>query len=430
MPQPNILIVTVDGLRASALGAYGNTSFGTPALDHFAAESFALDWCYAPGAELGEAYRALWHSQHPLRPAPAAAGVSLPRRMSDRGYRTILVTDQLELKTFAGADAFHELVQVAAAATIVGVESRAEDVAGTATARLFAAACDVVAAESDDASRLVWVHSRGMYGPWDAPLELQQSLLEEGDPPPVEAVAPPGFMLADDGDPDAVFRYSSAYAGQVMVLDACWKALMEATTHAASNDNDWLVMLLGVRGYPLGEHGRIGGVDARLYGEQLHVPLLLRFPSGLGRLARSGALTSHLDVLPTLIHWMEDRPPDLGAPLDGLSLLPLATSARSAWRDALVFGSDGGSRAIRTAAWCLRQHPAGLDENAVAILPGSKSELFVRPDDRWEANDVAKLCPEVVETLAHAIDDVSRRIAQNEPLPMNVLPSETPACGA
>ena len=53
MPAPNILVVVVDGLRASAFGAYGNTSFPTPALDQFAADSLLLDWCYAPSAELG-----------------------------------------------------------------------------------------------------------------------------------------------------------------------------------------------------------------------------------------------------------------------------------------------------------------------------------------------------------------------------------------
>jgi len=28
-----------------------------------------------------------------------------------------------------------------------------------------------------------------------------------------------------------------------------------------------------------------------------------------------------------------------------------------------------------------------------------RCQLFVRPDDRWEANDVAGLCPDVVESL-------------------------------
>ena len=46
-----------------ASGAYGNTSFPTPALDHFAAESFLLDWCYAASADLAEIYRTLWQSR-------------------------------------------------------------------------------------------------------------------------------------------------------------------------------------------------------------------------------------------------------------------------------------------------------------------------------------------------------------------------------
>ena len=67
MPERSILVVAVDGLRAAALGAYGNTAFGTPALDQLAAESFLFDSCLAPAAELAPIYRALWQSVHPLR---------------------------------------------------------------------------------------------------------------------------------------------------------------------------------------------------------------------------------------------------------------------------------------------------------------------------------------------------------------------------
>ena len=75
MHRSNILVVVVDGLRASALGAYGNTTFPTPALDRFAADSLLLDRCYSPSAELEQIYHALWLSEHPGRAAalPAAA---------------------------------------------------------------------------------------------------------------------------------------------------------------------------------------------------------------------------------------------------------------------------------------------------------------------------------------------------------------------
>ena len=71
------------------------------------------------------------------------------------------------------------------------------------------------------------------------------------------------------------------------------------------------------------------------------------------------------------------------------SLLPLWRRCNSAmFRDRLCMAGDGG-RAIRTPAWFLRT--------------GEQPELFAKPDDRWEVNDVASLCPEVVECLQDAL---------------------------
>ena len=50
-----------------------------------------------------------------------------------------------------------------------------------------------------------------------------------------------------------------------------------------------------------------------------------------------------------------------------------------------------GQRAIRTPAWFLR---ANLDP-----------ELFAKPDDRWEINNVASRCQEVVECLQDALTE-------------------------
>jgi arylsulfatase A-like enzyme len=150
-----------------------------------------------------------------------------------------------------------------------------------------------------------------------------------------------------------------------------------------------------VRGFPLGEHRRVGGVDPRLYADQLHVPWLVRFPDGAGRLARSGRLVSPLDLLPTLVDWTDGGSEKDLPRWDGRSVLPLVRPAIPSWRDALVFGSGAtGNRAIRTPGWSLHYEAA---RDAGARPNGG--ELFVRPDDRWEANDVATLCPEIVDGL-------------------------------
>jgi arylsulfatase A-like enzyme len=298
---------------------------------------------------------------------------------------------------------------------------RAEDVSQTSLARLFAAACEqlqsaAAAGESaTDGPRLVWVHARGLYGPWDAPLELQESLLEhdEGDPEVCESLESPDVTLDESAEPDAAFRWSCGYAAQVMVLDACIEGLL-AAIQEAHLPGQWLVVLIGVRGFPLGEHGRIGGVDERLFVEQLHVPMLWRFPDGTGRLARSGELTSHLDVLPTLLDQDSGVAEELPPGGCGVSLLPLIRQTGTPVRDALIAASSMGQRSVRTAEWSLRCEPISGRSDASASPrrsadEGARRELYVRPDDRWEANDIAALCREVVQELTKRLDQATER---------------------
>jgi arylsulfatase A-like enzyme len=253
-----------------------------------------------------------------------------------------------------------------------------------------------------------------MYGPWDAPIDLQRMLRDEGDPPPLEIVTVPNLVITAADDPDTSFRYSCAYAAQVMILDACWRTLMESVT-ARSPHEPWLVALVGARGFPLGEHRRIGGVDERLHAEQLHVPLLLRFPDGLGRLARSVALVSHMDVLPTLTAWIEGSETMDSPHIDGMSILPLVSNANALWRDAIL-STSAKSVSFRTSAWCLRksQSPSAMHEQTSD--EHQAGELYVRPDDRWEANDVAKLCPDVVELLAGTVAQACQQLKQIKPM--------------
>src|SRR5258705_10808570 len=250
----NALVIVVDGLRASALGAYGNTSYATPALDHFAAESLLLDWCFAPSPDLPDIYRALWHSCRSVR-NPITA--SLPRIFAEAGYNTTLVTDDDSLSSYATARDFDAIVQVASSLATGSTTERAHVSSETELARAFSAATEQVGEVRHDKPRLVCLHARGMYGPWDAPIDLQESLRGEDDPSPIESIAPPNIVTNLADDPDAAFRYACAYAAQVMVLDDCVECLLEATK--ASAGDQWLITVLGARGFPLGEHGRIGG---------------------------------------------------------------------------------------------------------------------------------------------------------------------------
>jgi hypothetical protein len=407
MSGKNILVVAVDGLRAAALGAYGNTWYETPQLDQFAAESFLAEWCFAASPDLADIYRELWFGCHPLRPADhGTSSLSLVRQCAERGVRTRLITDDPALAEFPGGGDFDDVVALPKAAPAI-----APDLGATHLATLFAN-LDLTAA-GDPSSQLVWLHLGGMYGGWDAPLEMRHALADEDDPTPYVDAASPDLEIDPTADPDVRFRYACAYAAQVQVLDACVGALLTEL-----QGSSWTTILTGVRGFPLGEHGRVGGLNVQLHAEQLHVPLLVRSPNGAGQLHRASELVEHADIGATVVEFCQQNtaPQMFG---DGLSLLPLIHAGAATWRDHLVACSSTGTRAVRTSHWCWQQ----LEPQAGAEGGDAVAKLFVRPDDRWEANDIASLCPDEVAALSQTATEFEARCQAGESLSSLSLPA-------
>jgi arylsulfatase A-like enzyme len=401
------LVIVVDGLRATALGAYGNTTFPTPGFDQLAAESFLWDFAFADSADLLAIYRSFWHSQHPLRLASnTLLTPALPQRLSDHGYATTLITDDPDVGTLASDEGFNECVHVQNRAL-----DRASNVENTGVARLFAACCNAIhpVAESKAAARkkpqLIWVHARGMHGAWDAPHDCLDALTdrEEGDPAPYEDLAPPHFEVDLATDSDSLYAVNCAYAAEVMALDECIETVLQCV--AALDHERWLTAIVGSRGFALGEHGHIGR-DGRLFSECLQVPVLLRLPDERSALGRSKYQASHLDLVPTLLDWL-GQSDAVGGVFDGRSLLPTMNQLDAPWRHELVATSGANEISIRTSDWYLR--------NVLAETTRDQSgfQLFVRPDDHWEANDVAALCPQVVEQLTNQLAETCSRLSSN-----------------
>ena len=80
----------------------------------------------------------------------------------------------------------------------------------------------------------------------------------------------------------------------------------------------------------------------------------------------------------------------------GHSLLPLMRGDFHSHRNRIVVASPGQERAIRTPAWHLRKT--------------EPPELYAKPDDFWETNNVAIRCQEVVESLLDAADRFEQAI--------------------
>lgn len=393
MPDTNAVVLVIDRLGAGWLGPYGNTWLDTPNFNRLAAESVLCETLIADSPDLPGYYRAAWTGRHAIEPA-SSQRATLPTLASLAGPTSMLVTDDLHVSEQPETLDFSQIRVLPTSPPAANADS----IEQTELFRFFAAATEDLHRQSRP--QLLWLHSRGMAGAWDAPLELRYQFADEDDPEPPRFVVPPEAHLPENFDPDELLGIVHAYAGQVALCDLCLGMLLDALeSHPLASQT--LFIVTSPRGYPLGEHRRVGPCDQALYGELLHVPLLVRFPGGENAFARAQTIVQPEELYSLVAEtcgWGQDveRPPSqLLRELRGEA----PTSARAAYSIAAQ------QRAIRTPAWFLR-HLQGEG--------GPNFELFAKPDDRWEANEVSSRGGDVVELLAAEFDRFQEAAASGQ----------------
>jgi arylsulfatase A-like enzyme len=279
----------------------------------------------------------------------------------------------------------------------------AESVEQTQLAQFFAAATQLIERPSEPF--FLWLHNRGLGMVWDSPYEFRRQYADEDESEPPRLIEPPCRFLTEEDDPDELWGLAQAYAGQVTLLDDCLGGFWEML-EAEQLVGDTALVALGARGFPLGRNRRLGIVDQALYGELVQMPFLIRLPDGLGAMGRSQSLVQPCDLAPTLLD-LSGLGHDRVA--EGRSLVPVMRDDAPSLRDRICLAGDDGERALRTPAWYLR-------------LPGPRTpadetpppELYGKPDDRWEVNDVAQRCPEVVAAMQAAYEASARVLADGK----------------
>lgn len=386
----NAIVIVIDRLGSGFLGPYGNTWIDTPAMNQLASESVLFEHAIADSNDLSLLYRSYWSGVHAICHA-ARPECSLAKLIERSGLRATLLSDDEWLFRHSLAEQFGEHILVDPSTPVRSAASIDE----TQFAQLTLAAIEWLTDAKEPG--LFWVHARGMNGPWDAPAELAERFRDEDDPEAYSDVVPPQFKLEQDHDPDDVLRIMHAYASQVLVIDACLESLLDAIEQHELGD-ETLVIVTSPRGYPLGEHGQIGAGGPDLFGETLNVPLLIRRPDRQAACMRLDSLAQPTDLYATLAKWFGVNADARSA--TGHDLLELSEN-EDAWRREAAFSVGENELAVRTPAWSLH-----VDE-------GQTKSLYAKPDDRWEANEVADRCGEVPDELAALIDEFVKLVNQD-----------------
>ena len=377
----NLILITVDTLRADHVGAYGGELGLTPNLDAFAAESIRFDSSYATAPITLPSMATLMSGMHPpelgirnnldrLR----ATTPTLADRLRSAGWRTGAVVSNYILGEDSGINAGFELFD-AQVPDAEEVDQRAERTAGPTTD----AALAMLASLGDAADRafLLWVHYLDPHGPYTPPPGMRAAFLEQ------ERSRPGGLdtlpVLPDDtsrgGIPHyqhiapnrEVAFYRAGYDGEIHHLDAEVGRLLAAIRSAGLFERS-LVVFTADHGEALGEDNLWFAHGSPVNKAGLHVPLLIRAPSSEPGVRRDAV--SLVDLHPTL-----------------LAMLKLPADARLLGRDLFSPGADelGGDIFFGTSATAGDGNKAGLRRNGDWYVrrwgpSGVREQLFREPD--------------------------------------------------
>jgi arylsulfatase A-like enzyme len=262
---------------------------------------------------------------------------------------------------------------------------------------------------------VLWLDLFSPHGPWDPPAPYRDMYAvmepdefevgEEGDivAEPVEGsdedlsleevaalIDVPGGAVGDVLDEAELLRLRRTYAGCVSLLDARVGRLLDALGRLGRLD-DTLVVFTADQGEPLGEHGYVRRFRPWLYEELIHTPLILRMPRGEFGGTRHQAIVQPVDLLPTIASALDLPPPE---DVHGGDLLSLVRGFVPKLRDYACLGMDVEEFAIRTHEWHLI-----LPVEADPDDPPRGVELYRKPEDRWDQNNVAEQNAEVAEHL-------------------------------
>lgn len=430
------VVISARGVRATDLGPYGNPWVATPALDRLAAQSVVFDAHFADRADSAGARRA-WRTGRYDLPAPDAA-VPLSESsddflalLRDKSVSSLLVLDDSrpDVAGFELDEAFPtgwDEVRRLGAGGKTPVLERAVAQTKKALRQLGSAG-----------SWLLWIDLATTLPPWQVPddflqhyfaeepteeteeSEQEEETEEEETFEPPEPILEPACGPIDTSDDQLFLSLQQSHAAAVSYLDAGVGELLDMI-EARDDGDEIVVIFLSDCGLPLGEHGVVGTGDSRAHQERVHVPLLVRAPGLMPR--RVSALTQAVDVAVTLTALFDATLPTA----HGHDLGPLLRGEAEAVREYACCAVA----AQEEIGWCLRTPTLALH---VPARPGPgehQRQLFIKPDDAWEVNNVIHHHLERAEALEKTLRDFVALAQGPGPLRPPTLPPEEVPPGA
>ncbi|MFL5330671.1 MAG: hypothetical protein ACJ8C4_17355 [Gemmataceae bacterium] len=325
---PRALVIILRGLSAFFIGPYGNEWVHTPTLDRLAARGIVFDQHFATDLDQARDPTSLVDL---LVKAPENLGVAIAKACSDSALRERHSLFGVRNNVYA---AMKSLPTDRAACAVVGIDSLLPT--WEPPKKFLDFYFGPASRHDDETVPLV---------PW------------KGDLPPA----------IDPGDDRTLERIHDTFAAVMSAVDRGLAKLLAGCRQRGFGSNA-LTVITSDLSYPLGEQGPVGWKAPKICESIIHLPLILRLPNNEYAGSRVSALTEPGDLVGTLQGYFSNK--------SHAGLWPLIRSEANSLRDHLSI-RYGAEVAVRTA------------DRLCIVPPDSEPRLFIKPDDRWETNDVA-----------------------------------------
>jgi arylsulfatase A-like enzyme len=327
-PRLNVVVITIDTLRADHLACYGYPKPTSPRMDEFAGDNVLFETVACQSSQTLPSHTSIFTGlnvrTHKVisHESPLADELTpLAEILKDRGYTTgaFISSHALDSKynLTQGFDTYWQIHKKIPLPERVANQDRMIDPTTDAALEWLD--------EHGKSSFFLWIHWFHPHRPYNPPQRYRQEFAGGYDGP---ASSEPDFImkvwrerirLADAdvnhliGRYDGEIAFSDVQVGRI--LDRLAAMDLMATT---------IVIVTSDHGEILYEHEYYFGHDIALYDECIMIPLIIHAPElEIGR-ARIDEFVQSIDILPTLLDLLRvDHPTGL----EGKSLLPLIAGA-------------------------------------------------------------------------------------------------------
>jgi len=357
---PNVLFYLVDTCRADRMGLFGHQRETTPFLSKLAERGVAFERCYSQAPWTKPSMASILTSRPPSEHGMVRLFARLPdsfetapERIREAGWFTAGFSANPIMGRMSnytqGFQWFVESIQVNGGDPI--------DLASGSAAKLNEHVFSWLdEREPDDAPIFLYVHSvdpHEEYEPTEPYLstfadvtrmetyrEDWKKLLATRPPLPGNCVTQSNFDRAEVDATSFIAHGRDLYDADILANDREIERLYSRLQEAWGDD--FIFVITADHGEEFFEHGATSH-GYSLYGEMIHVPLMIVAPGRLPTGLRVRSPVRSMDVFPTVLDLMGIDPP---TGIAGRSLAPLAHAPRT-WKDEPVFSEKIGDESLR-----------------------------------------------------------------------------------